>query len=352
MTSITDVAKRANVSITTVSRVLSGSSHPVSDETRSRVLEAAEALNYSPSALAQAMVTRATRIVGVIIGDATDPYFAAIVRGIEDVARRHGYLVIVCNSDRVPEIELAYLNTLNNYRVDGIIFAGGGLADEQYLEKIQQALQSIYQRGAVSVSLAKHLFSSFSVLVDNEQVIRGAVDYLVGLGHRSIAYISGPELLTTTQLRLNGYKAALLAHGLRLTPEFILAGNYKYESGLSAAKTLASLPELPTAILASNDMMAIGCLVGLKTLGYRIPENISVMGVDDIATTQFVDPPLTTISLPLYELGARGMENLISLRHNGLTAYEAVTLAHKLVVRESTAPPGGQGSKGARERGG
>ena len=178
MASITDVAKRANVSITTVSRVLSGSAHPVSDETRARVLEAAEALNYSPSALAQAMVTRATRIVGVIIGDATDPYFAAIVRGIEDVARRHGYLVIVCNSDRAPEIELAYLNTLNNYRVDGIIFAGGGLADEKYLEKIQQALQAIYQRGAVSVSLAKHLFSSFSVLVDNEQVVKDGVAYL------------------------------------------------------------------------------------------------------------------------------------------------------------------------------
>jgi LacI family transcriptional regulator len=111
--SITDVAKKADVSITTVSRVLSGSSHPVSEETRARVLEAAEALNYSPSALAKAMVTRATHIVGVIIGDATDPYFASIVRGIEDVAREQGYLVIICNSDRVPQIELQYLDIFN-----------------------------------------------------------------------------------------------------------------------------------------------------------------------------------------------------------------------------------------------
>jgi LacI family transcriptional regulator len=350
MASITDVAKRARVSITTVSRVLSGSSHPVSEPTKAKVLEAAAALNYSPSALAQAMVTRATRIVGVIIGDATDPYFAAIVRGIEDVARQHGYLVIVCNSDRVPEIELEYLNTLNSYRVDGIIFAGGGLAGEQYLDKMRQALEVVYRRGAVCVSLAKHVFSSYAVLVDNEQVIKDAMTYLIHLGHRSIAYISGPQLLTTTQLRLNGYKSALAAHGLPLRPELILSGDYKYEAGLQAAKTLVTLPEKPTAVLATNDMMAIGCLIGLKEAGCRVPEKISVMGVDDIATTQFVDPPLTTISLPLYDLGARGMESVIKLRHRELNGYNAVTLPHRLVVRKSTAPPGKEGVDGTEEK--
>jgi LacI family transcriptional regulator len=149
--SITDVAKKADVSITTVSRVLSGSSHPVSEETRARVLEAAEALNYSPSALAKAMVTRATHIVGVIIGDATDPYFASIVRGIEDVAREQGYLVIICNSDRVPQIELQYLDTLRSYRADGVLFAGGGLTDEVYLQNMAQALENFQRRGAVCV---------------------------------------------------------------------------------------------------------------------------------------------------------------------------------------------------------
>src|SRR5574341_1382072 len=122
MASLADVAKLANVSIPTASRVLNGSKHPVSKEKRLVVLQAARTLNYSPSVLAQALVTGYTHIVGVIIGDATDPYFAAIVRGVEDVARQHGYLVIVCNSDRVPAIELQYLRTLNDYRVDGIIF--------------------------------------------------------------------------------------------------------------------------------------------------------------------------------------------------------------------------------------
>jgi LacI family transcriptional regulator len=238
---------------------------------------------------------------------------------------------------------LDYLNTLNNYRVDGIIFAGGGLAGEPYLARIGQALEVVYRRGAVCVSLAKHLFSSYAVLVDNEQVIKDAMTYLIQLGHRSIAYISGPTLLTTTQLRLNGYKSALAAHGLPLRPELILSGDYKVEAGLQAAKFLAALPEKPTAVLATNDMMAIGCLVGLKEAGCRIPEEISVMGVDDITTTQFVDPPLTTISLPLYDLGATGMESLIKLRHSELNSYNAVTLPHRLVIRKSTAPPGGGG---------
>lgn len=339
MASITDVAKKAKVSITTVSRVLNGSSHPVSEETRARVLAAAEELNYSPSALAQAMVTRATRIVGVIIGDATDPYFAAIVRGIEDVARKHGYLVIVCNSDRVPEIEIEYVNTLNNYRVDGVIFAGGGLADDVYLQNIRQALESLQARNAVCVSLAKHLFSTAAVLFNNEQMVSDAVDYLVDLGHHSIAYISGPEMLTTTQLRLDGYKAGLAAHKMPLKSQLIFEGDYTYESGLQAAKKLHALTEKPTAVLASNDMMGIGCLVGLKELGYRIPQDISVMGIDDIINTQFVDPPLTTISLPMYDLGATGMERLIKIRNGELTGNEAVTMPHQLVIRKSTAPP-------------
>jgi LacI family transcriptional regulator len=339
MVSIIDVAKKANVSITTVSRVLNGNAHPVSDETRARVLAAAETLNFSPSALAQAMVTRATHIVGVIIGDAVDPYFATIIRGVEDVARRHGYLVIVCNSDRVPEIELKYLQTLSSYRVDGVIFAGGGLTDEKYGHKVSQALQAFYHRGAVCISLAKHLFSTFAVLVDNEQVVQDAMCYLIELGHRSIAYISGPELLTTTQLRFNGYKLALEAHGLALDPALIFDGDYKYESGLRAAQAIAALSTKPTAILATNDLMGIGCVVGLRELGIRIPQDMSVMGIDDIATAQFVDPPLTTISLPLYELGAIGMESFVKLRGGELAGDQAIILPHRLVRRKSTAAP-------------
>ena len=341
MATIVEVAKLARVSIATVSRVLSGSSHPVSEQTRARVLAAARALNYSPSALAKALVKRDTGIVGVIIGDSADPYFAAIVRGIEDVARKHGYLVVVCNSDRVPEVELQYLRTLNGYRVDGVIFAGGGLTAPAYVREAERLLEAFRTRGAVCVSLGQHLFSSHTVLVDNRQVVKDAVDYLIQLGHERIAYISGPAGVTTSELRLQGYRMALEGRGLPVEPAYILPGDFTYAGGLSAAKLLDQLPRRPTAVMAANDITAIGCMRGLKQLGYRIPEDISVMGVNDIPAAELVDPPLSTASIPLHQLGAAGMESLLKVRSGQMTMGDVVVVPHRLVVRKSTAPPGG-----------
>jgi LacI family transcriptional regulator len=339
MTSITDVARQAKVSITTVSRVLNSDAHPVSEQARMRVLKATEELGYSPSALAKAMVTRSTNIVGVIVGDTTDPYFASIVRGVEDVARLMGYLVIVCNSDRVPDIEIKYLTTLHDYRVDGVIFAGGGLVDERYLSMIGPKLESFRNRGAAIVTMGSHLFPSLAVEVDNSQAVQDATEYLISLGHHSIAYISGPTHVTTSELRFKGYCAALESHHLEINPGLILPGNYSYDSGLIAAHQVVSLSEKPTAILASNDMMAIGCAVGLRNEGWRIPQDVSLMGIDDITPAVFIDPPLSTIALPLYEQGAKGMEYLVKLRNGEVPPNQTIMLPHKLIVRTSTAPP-------------
>jgi len=341
MASLIEVAKLANVSITTASRVLSGSLHPVSEEKRAHVLEAAHKLSYSPSGLAQAMVTGFSHIVGVIVGDATDPYFAWIVRGVEDVAREHGYLVIVCNSDRVPDVEINYLQTLNDYRVDGVIFAGGGLSDRQYLTRMSHMIEVFKQRKVVCVSLAKHLFPSFPVMVDNKLITRSAIDYLVSLGHRRIAYISGPDLLVTTEQRLQGYREALEANGIEQDQNLVLRGDYTYEAGVQAALAIHRMDVKPTAVLASNDIMAIGCLTNLKELNYQIPNEISVMGIDDIPSAKFVDPALTTIALPLYELGKIGMESLLKLRKGETLDENGIILPHSLVIRKSTAPPKG-----------
>ena len=339
MVSIVDVAKLAKVSTTTASRVLSGSTYPVSSERRARVLAAAAELNYSPSALAKAMVTGDTRIVGVIIGDSTDPYFATIVRGVEDTARMHGYLVVVCNSDRDPNVELSYMKTLNDYRVDGVIFAGGGLEDPDYIASMEEIMKSFQERGAASISLGKHHVPSTSIMVDNQKIIRDAMEYLVSLGHTRIGYISGPELLTTTQERLAGYYAVVEKYNLDEGPELVLRGDYSYQSGLQAAEAFILMRPKPTAILASNDFMGIGCLAGLRSKGVQIPEDISIMGVDDITFTRFVDPPLTTMEIPMYELGKTGMEKLIALRQMEESPEETVILPHQLVVRESTGMP-------------
>lgn len=337
MASIIEVARRANVSITTVSRVLSGSPHPVSEATRERVLAAAHDLNYAPSALAQAMVRGGTRTVGVIVGDSTDPYFAAIVRGVEDVARASGYMVFVCNSDRVFDVEIEYLRTLDSYRVDGVIFAGGGLNDPDYLDLIQDGLKRLRERNAAVVTLGTHYFDSLTVRVDNEQALQDAVCYLVGLGHRQIAYIDGPPELTTSHLRMAGFRKGLETCNLAEGDPPVIAGDYTYESGLAAAEVIMGLPSLPDVILASNDLMGIGCLIGLKRQGLRIPDDLSIMGIDDIVPTRYVDPPLTTVHFPLQELGAQAMQEILSFRQGRPASVSSVVLPYQIIERGSVA---------------
>jgi DNA-binding LacI/PurR family transcriptional regulator len=301
-------------------------------------MAAVKELDYSPCALAKAMVTRQTYIVAVIVGDATDPYFAAIIRGVEDVARQNGYLVIICNSDRVPEIEFEYLRTLDDYRIDGIVFAGGGLNHADYVEETLSALVAFRQRDAAIVTLGQHLFPSLSVHVDNRQITWDAATFLIGLGHHQIAYISGPEVLITSDLRLAGFRGALEHLGLPWNPALLIDGDYTYEGGLRAARAVVGLAEKPTAVLASNDLMAIGCLAGLRNAGLRVPEDISLLGIDDIAMARFVDPPLSTMAIPLRELGTTAMEQLLRLRKKEVAIDADILLPYRLVIRQSTAP--------------
>ena len=185
-TRLDDVARRAGVSLSTASRVVTDNGYPVAEATRQRVLEAVRELNYSPSVLARALVTRRTHIVGVIVGDVEDPYFAEIVRGVEDVARRAGYLVIVCNADRDPETELGYLRTLLDYRVDGVILAGGGVVDEAYHDPVVEAVANLEHQGSVVVALAEVAATVPCITIDNRAAAAEMTRYVVGLGHARI----------------------------------------------------------------------------------------------------------------------------------------------------------------------
>ncbi len=321
------------MSITTVSRVINDSPHPVNEVTRLSVLQAAQELGYAPSALAKAMVTQKSLIVGVIVGDTMDPFFAAIVRGVEDAARELGYLVIVANSDRKPNLEHRYIKTINEYQADGIIFAGGGLKDPEYLDEVSKTLEQYRKRDAPVITLGDHLFPSYSVRVDNEKIIYDAAAYLIKLGHRKIAYIDGPSNITTSRLRYVGYQKAMAEIGEK---EVVLPGDYMYQGGWQAAEMIAAHDDPVTAILASNDRMAIGCIKGLKSHGLRIPEDYSVITVGGIINTQFVSPPLTSIYLPLHELGAEAMRKLIQIRTGKENRLGKTIIAHRLIVREST----------------
>lgn len=337
MPSIVDVAKRAGVSVTTVSRVINDSPHPVKQNTRQRVLQAAEELNFVPSALARALVSDNTQIIGVIVGDASDPYFATIVRGISDVAREKGYLTMICNSDRIPDVELSYVRMMRDYHIDGIIFGGGGLNDESHLNEMGELIGRLRERHIPVVSLGRHLFESPQVNIDNTMAAAQMTEYLIGLGHRRIGFIAGPEVLTTTALRRDGYRQALQESGIPYDPELVVSSKFTYDSGQDATDILLSREPQPTAIFGSNDLVAIGCLARLRERGISVPEQMSVAGFDDIFAARYVNPPLTTIQVPMWEMGAMGMQKLLQMIQTTDEVEEVTLLEHSLVIRASCA---------------
>ena len=310
--------------------------YPVAEATRQRVLEAVRALNYTPSALARALVTRRTYIVGVIVGDVEDPYFAEIVRGVEDVARRASYLVIVCNADRDPETELGYLRTLHDYRVDGVILAGGGVVDEAYRQPVIQAVASLEQQGSVVVALAEVAAPVPAITIDNRGAATEMTRYVVSLGHQDIGVIAGPDNITTALSRLQGIRDVLGRQGL--PDDRIVHGGFTVQGGVEAADELLSRHPMPTAIIAVNDQMAVGALTAAHRRGLDVPGDLTIVGFGDTTAARQAWPPLTTVSVPRHEFGARAMRALLD-QLNGGPAVESRLLECTLVVRGSCGPP-------------
>jgi LacI family transcriptional regulator len=323
MASLADISRRAGVSIATASRVLNGSSHPVSDATRHRVLAAADELGYRPSELARALVKRTSRIIGVIVGDIVDPYFAEIARGVEDVAARVGHLTMVCNADRRPAAELAHLGVLRDYHAAGVVFAGSGYEHVAEAAALREAVAELRAAGSVVVALAVRDLDCPSVLVDNRGAARDATEHLLGLGHRRIAFVEGPAGLHTSVHRLEGFEAAIEAAGAEGKR---LPGGFEFEAGAAAAEAL--MDDLPDAVLGVNDEVAIGLLTGLRRAGVEVPGRISVAGIDDTRPARLVD--LTSVSLPLHELGEMAARVVLE------GAPGDVVLPHRLVARATT----------------
>lgn len=338
MPTIVDVAKLAGVSIATVSRVVNNSSHPVNAETRARILEAIETLNFVPNPLARALVSEKSRLIGVIVGDASDPYFANIVRGISLVAQEHGYLTVICNTDRVPEVELDFVRLLRDYCADGLIFVGGGLANATHQKQLGEIVDWFKSNQVPVVALGNQFLTVPQVNINDAQAAQDMTEYLIQLGHRHIGFITGPVGLTTSQLRLNGYQQALARHAITFIPELVSEGDFTYDGGRRAARHLMAQPIRPTAIFGSNDREAMGCLSQLREEGIRVPEQVSVVGFDDVEAAQYVHPPLTTVQVPMQDIGAKGMQQLLQ----GMDSKEIIEpkhiLPHRLVIRASSGP--------------
>ena len=324
LASLADISRRAGVSIATASRVLNGSSHPVSEATRSRVLAAADELGYRPSELARALVKRTSRIVGVIVGDIVDPYFAEIARGVEDVAARVGHLTMVCNADRRPAAELAHLDVLRDYHAAGVVFAGSGYEHVAEAAALRAAVAELQEGGAVVVALAVRDLDCPSVLVDNRAAAREATEHLLSLGpppDRVRRGAGGAAHERAPARRLPG------GGGRGRRRAVVLPGGFEFEAGAAAAETLLA-GALPDAVLGVNDEVAIGLLTGLRRGGVDVPGRVSVAGIDDTRPARLVD--LTSVSLPLHELGEMAARVILE------GAEGDIVLPHRLVQRATT----------------
>ena len=336
MASITDVARLAGVSTATVSRVVSESPYAVSAATRERVLDAARELDYVPNALARGLLKSYIPVVGVIVHDITDPYFSEVVRGVEDAASRGGFLVVTCSSDRDPEREHSYVRLLRSMRAATLIFAGSGLDDPALNTEMRRHTAAMRAYGAAVVHLSPHAFGDAEVGVDNEAGIASMVTALADLGHRRIAFLAGPTSLFVARQRLDGYRRGLDEAGLPFDERLVVSTGFNQEGGAAGVERLLAADVPFTAVCAANDLLALGALGRLAELGIDVPGQISVAGFDDIQTAALTAPRLSTVRLPLHEIGRRGFEYAARILEGGRPAREI--LPTELVLRDSTGP--------------
>jgi DNA-binding LacI/PurR family transcriptional regulator len=336
MSSITEVARLAGVSVATASRVVSASDYPVSAATRERVLDAARTLDYVPNALARGLLSKQVPVVGVIVHDITDPYFSEVVRGVEDAASPAGFLVITCSSERDGDRERSYVRLLRSMRAAVVIFAGSGLADPEVEEELDRHIAAMRAEGAAVVHLSPHAGGEPEVGVDNAAGIATMVEALVALGHRRIAFLAGPRSLHVARARLAGYRRGLAAAGIEPDERLVVATTFDREGGALAVDELLASGVDVTAIACANDLLALGAMTRLAELGVAVPGAISVAGFDDISVAAITAPSLSTVHLPLRDLGRRGFELATRMLDGREPAPEVLPTA--LVLRGSTGP--------------
>jgi len=325
----------AGVSLSTVSQVLNGRSGYASADTRDRVLEAARQLNYRPNALARGLVTSRTGTLGLVITDITRTLFPKVVAGIEQVASQQSYSVLLTCAV-TAEAEKRALETLLDKRVDGIIFMSNTTGAES------DHILALARQGVPMVAINRSLESSElnQIAWDDIEVGRQATTHLIEQGHRRIAHLAGP--LTPPRRpsavnRLAGYHRALEEAGLSIDERLVVDCGYQYDGGLAAASLLLDLDDPPTAVFAASDSMAVGFMNGLHRRGVRIPDDVSVAGANDDLAAQYVEPPLTTVRVPVAAAGRRAAEIVLAV----IDAPSPAPVVHEtldveLIVRSST----------------
>jgi len=343
---LADVARLAGVHASTASRALN-------PETRSMirpgvvetVLAAAAKLGYRPHALAASLRTRRSSTVGVLIPDLTNPLFAAIVRGIEDALGAAGYTAILGNSDNEPARARTMLQRMRERRVDGMILATAQREDALIAECRADDVPLVL----VNRTVDDHTVSA--VVVDDAVGIALAVEHLVGLGHRAIAHLAGPQDLSTGRLRQRSFARAMAAAGLAVDPKLVLVCRaMTEEEGRRQFGALLERGRSATAVLAGNDLIAMGCYDALGARGLSCPAAMSIVGYNDIRFVDRLSPPLTTVRIPQYDMGAEAARLLLARMRDAAAPVQTITLRPELVVRGSTARLGREAAPRARTK--
>ncbi len=329
MSTIRDVATEAGVSIATVSKVLNNPDYG-SPETRKKVVSAVKRLGYQPNNIARSMVIGRTNVIALVIPDVRNQFFTSVARGVEDVASKYDYRVMLCNTDEDPAKQQKYIDVFRSKIVDGFIIAVASERD-RYLEKIERVTLPF-----VFIDRVCEEIPADAVIVDNRGGGYKAVNYLLGLGHRRIAVITGKPDTLTGRERLQGYLEALTEFELTPDQELIRDGGFTIEGGYEATKAVLAIKDPPTALFISNNAMTIGCLKALSEARVRIPDQMSVIGFDDSEWAEFFTPPLTVVRQPTYTMGTLAGEILFQ-RILGAAPPERkeVVLKPELVIRES-----------------
>jgi len=333
---IRDIAKELNISPSTVSRALAGNPK-ISEITKKKVNDLAIKLNYQPDLIARSLKSKKTKTIGFIIPDVTNPVCPEITKGAEDIASKNKLNIILCNSDYDHIKELEYLKILIQKRVDGILIIP--YADENYLNKILKD----YDVPCVLLDTKPLKGTSRSyVYTDHKYGAYLATKYLIELGHKRIAIINGPEIHSPCKQMEEGYLKALKKFDIPLNQNYIKKCNFKKENSYNAMKELLNLDknEIPTGVIFISDMAAIGAYDAITEKKYKIPEDFSIIGYDNILETKYFNPSLSTVNQAKYELGEIGMELLINeMKNPGNLKKEQIKLKPKLIIRQSSGPP-------------
>jgi LacI family transcriptional regulator, repressor for deo operon, udp, cdd, tsx, nupC, and nupG len=327
MANMTDVAKLANVSTATVSRVIQNPS-AVKEKTRIKVLQAIEELNYQPNILARYFRRTETKTILVMVPSIMNNVFPQMIAGIDLIANQYGYKVLLGNTYQDPEKAYSYIEELKQKQVDGMILLTTKL-DNDVIKDIADCYPVVLTSDFIEG------LNVPTVAIDNISSSREAVEHLLQLGHRRVGMITGPLNSLLSRDRLKGYRQALLANEIAIESVLIQEGDHSYDSGYNQMNKFLALDEQPTAIFAANDSMAMGAVKAVKAQGLRVPEDVAVVGFDNIQFSEIFEPALTTIAQPLIEMGKRSMELLLKqIKGEPLTKKQHV-LDTKLIIRDS-----------------